>query len=120
MNWEWLLLLGVVSFVSALVLTPLLRDLSLRYGLMDHPDGLRHSHARAVPRTGGLPVALSYLAPLALLLAIPSSGVAAAFKSHSFDWELPVSALIVLATGLLDDIRGLKPSQKLLGVFIAS
>lgn len=120
MNWEWLLLLGVVSFVTALVVTPLLRDLSLRYGLMDHPDGARHSHARSVPRTGGLPVAISYLAPIALLLAVPSSGAAAAFKSYSFDWELPVAALIVLATGLLDDIRGLKPWQKLLGVFIAA
>jgi UDP-GlcNAc:undecaprenyl-phosphate GlcNAc-1-phosphate transferase len=120
MNWEWLLLLGVVSFVTALVVTPLLRELSLRYGLMDRPDDARHSHVKAVPRTGGLPVAISYLAPFALLLALPSSGATAAFKSYPFDWELPVAALVVLGTGLLDDVRGLNPWQKLLGVLIAS
>jgi len=119
MNW-WLLLLGAVSFVTALVVTPLLRELSLRYGLMDLPDGARHSHLKAVPRTGGLPVAISYLTPFVLLLALPSSSVAAALKNIPFDWELPVAAFVVLGTGLLDDVRGLKPWQKLLGVLIAS
>lgn len=120
MNWLWLLLLGAVSFVTALIVTPLVRELSLRYGLMDHPDGVRHFHVKAVPRTGGLPVAISYLAPFVLLLALQFSGVAAALKNLPFDWELPVAALVVLITGLLDDIRGLKPWQKLLGVLIAS
>ena len=120
MNWEWLLLLGAVSFVTALVVTPLLRDLSLRYGLMDRPDDVRHSHIKAVPRTGGLPVVISYLVPFALLFALPSLNAAAAFKSYAFSWELPVAALVVLCTGLLDDIRGLSPWQKLLGVLIAS
>jgi len=119
MAWWWLLL-GAVSFVTALVVTPLLRKLSVRYGLIDRPDDVRHFHARPVPRTGGLPVAISYLAPFALVLALPSSSATAALKSYPFDWQLPVAALVVLGTGLLDDIRGLNPWQKLLGVFIAS
>ena len=95
-------------------------ETSVRYGLMDQPDDERHSHATAVPRTGGLPVAISYLAPFALLLALPSSNVTAALKDYPFGWQLPVAALLVLGTGLLDDIRGLNPWQKLLGVLVAS
>lgn len=120
MNWLLLLFLGAVSFVTALVVTPLLREVSLRFGLTDQPDGVRHFHVKAVPRIGGLPVAISYLTPFALLLALRFSGASAVLKNLPFHWELPVAALVVLSTGLLDDIRGLKPWQKLLGVLLAS
>jgi UDP-GlcNAc:undecaprenyl-phosphate GlcNAc-1-phosphate transferase len=116
----WLLLLGAVSVVTALIVTPLVRELSLRYGLVDQPDQERHFHAKAVPRTGGLAVAISYLAPFGLLLAIPSARAAAGLSNLHIDWRLPVAALLVLGIGLLDDIRGLNPWQKLLGLLIAS
>jgi len=119
MYW-WLLLLGSVSFITALIATPLLRHLSLRFGLVDHPDGKRHCHLKAVPRTGGVALAISYLAPFALLLALPSAHPVVTLANLPFDWKLPVAALVVLGVGLLDDIRGLKPWQKLLGSLIAA
>ena len=115
-----LLLLGVVSLLTALIVTPLVRELSLRYGLLDQPDQERHFHAKAVPRTGGLAVAISYLVPFLLLLAVPSSGMPALISSLHIDWRLPPAALLVFGIGLVDDIRGLNPWQKLLGLSIAS
>src|SRR3954468_3766759 len=116
----WLLLLGAVSAITALIVTPLVRELSLRYGLVDQPDQERHLHAKAVPRTGGLSIAISYVAPFILLFAIPSARTAAALSGLHLDWKLPAATLLVLGIGLLDDIRGLNPWQKLLGLLIAS
>ena len=38
-----LAVLASVSFLLALILTPLCRNLSWRFGMVDRPDGLRRS-----------------------------------------------------------------------------
>ena len=77
-----------VAFFFALILTPLVRNLSHRAGVLDHPDGDRKHHTTSVPRTGGLAVALSYALALAFLLVAPyrnltidlTAGMSTAFR----------------------------------------
>jgi UDP-GlcNAc:undecaprenyl-phosphate GlcNAc-1-phosphate transferase len=110
-----LIFLSLSSLLLGLALTPLVRDLCLRAGLVDSPDGRRKTHARPVPRTGGIPIAISYLASVALLLTSPLAARSVLAEQLPLAWKLlPCSALIFL-TGLADDIAGLKPWQKLAG-----
>ena len=48
--------LAFASFVLSLFLTPLVRNLALRVGLVDRPDDQRKTHKTPVPRVGGIAV----------------------------------------------------------------
>src|SRR5438477_1659484 len=112
-----LVLTGVASLLIVLVVTPICRNLFLRFGVVDQPDQDRKLHSRAVPRVGGIPVALAYIIPFGILLLLPSRETTLLTAQLPFRWELPVGAAVVFAAGLLDDIYGLKPWKKLLVQF---
>jgi UDP-GlcNAc:undecaprenyl-phosphate GlcNAc-1-phosphate transferase len=110
-----------IAFLFALILTPVIRDAANRLGLVDKPDSVRKLHLGSVPRLGGVPVALAYTLALVFLAVAPyrnltfdiPHGIAAALKLA------PAAALIFLV-GLMDDLRGLRPWQKLLGEVAAA
>src|SRR4051812_5157283 len=110
-----LFFLGLASFVLSLLLTPLVRNLFRRLGIMDHPDDLRKLHGSAIPRVGGIAVAVSYILSFAILLASNLKGGGVVFSALPFAWHLFPAAGVIFALGLLDDIVGLKPWQKLVG-----
>src|SRR6266487_3004448 len=107
--------LGLISFISALVLTPLTRNLFLRWGLVDQPSGGRKIHATPIPRIGGIAIVLSITIAGAISAA---AGVWQPFlynpSIQSLIRLLP-AAYIIFLVGLLDDVFTLKPWQKLLG-----
>lgn len=110
-----LLFLAVTAFTFSLLLTPLCRNLFRRWGLLDHPDGGRKQHRRAVPKLGGVPILLACAAAYALLLAMPFQGGGIVESGLPLVWMLLPAVGIVFLTGLADDLRGLKPWQKLAG-----
>jgi UDP-GlcNAc:undecaprenyl-phosphate GlcNAc-1-phosphate transferase len=115
-----ILSLGLFAFVFSLALTPLVRDTFRKLGVMDEPDGTRKIHTAAVPRVGGIAIALSYLAAFGVVLALPFSYRAAVWRALPDVWMLFVAAGIVFATGLVDDLFGLRPWQKLSGQLLAA
>src|SRR5262245_23486861 len=58
------------SFVLCSFLTPVARALARRYDLVDHPDGRRKIHSRAIPVAGGLAVFFSGLLTLVFALTV--------------------------------------------------
>jgi UDP-GlcNAc:undecaprenyl-phosphate GlcNAc-1-phosphate transferase len=114
-----LLIAGVVAFVLCLILTPLVRDVFLRIGLVDTPDGARKVHPRPVPRAGGISVAISYAAALAAAYWAALQTKAAFDHNLVLVWRLLPAAALVFGTGLLDDLVGLKPWHKLAGIIAA-
>ena len=107
--------ISTFAFVLSLLLTPLVRDAFVRRGLVDQPDGGRKFHDRAVPRAGGIPIAISYAAAFAVLLALPARG-GSVFERHlPAVLSLLPSAGVIFLIGLVDDLRGLLPWQKLAG-----
>lgn len=107
--------LGVLAFLVCFIATPLVRDLFLRLDIVDHPDGDRKLHVRPIPRIGGIPIALSYAAALGLMLIFAPEGARIRIQHEQLVWALlPATALIFLV-GLVDDLRGLRPWQKLAG-----
>src|SRR5437773_252249 len=105
--------LAFVSFFCSLVLTPLCRDAFRRLGLVDRPDGARKLHRDPIPRGGGVPIAMSYLASFGVLLLMPlNAGDLIERYFPQIVLLLPAVGL-VFVTGLLDDLMGLRPWQKL-------
>src|ERR1700687_2451993 len=118
----WVLFgVGSIAFLFSLLATPLVRRFAERFELLDHPDASRKLHAQPVPRIGGVAVAIGYSLALAFAIFAP-------FRNPNVDIGRAlgrVSALIpavvvIFATGLLDDLVGLKPWQKLLGQVAAA
>lgn len=96
-------LLGATVLV--LVLTPLVARIAPRIGGVDDNQDRPRIHARPVPRIGGVAIVAGILIPAALLVDVegPYLGIL-------------IGTLGVALLGLVDDLRGLRPSVKLVGV----
>ena len=106
-------LLICTSFLFALLLTPLIRDAALACGLVDRPDDKRHLHAHSIPRLGGVAILIAYLAAVGVVLLFPLSAGRFMRAGLPLASKVTLAALVVFAAGLTDDVRGLKPWQKL-------
>jgi UDP-N-acetylmuramyl pentapeptide phosphotransferase/UDP-N-acetylglucosamine-1-phosphate transferase len=95
-------MVGALAFGLALALTPALRGLARRFGLLDRPNR-RSSHATVVPRAGGAAVAVAVLAGLAPVTAFWSGNAAAVL----------LGSLALGAIGLADDRFGLSPALRM-------
>src|SRR5437763_8357202 len=108
--------LGILSALFSLALTPWFRDLALRLGWVDQPDAERKLHDTPVPRIGGVPIVLACAASFGVLLLAGLDGKISVQLPLPLLGKLLPAALIVFATGLSDDLGGLKPYQKLAGL----
>lgn len=111
--------LAVAALCYSLLLTPAIRNLSLRLGLVDEPDNIRKFHTRKIPRVGGIAVILSYLLAFITLLMTPG------FRENPLvelpgKWWLLAALSVVFATGLVDDLLALLPKHKMAGQVLAS
>jgi UDP-GlcNAc:undecaprenyl-phosphate/decaprenyl-phosphate GlcNAc-1-phosphate transferase len=115
-----LLFLLIISFALSLVLTPLVRTALRRVNIVDVPDGSRRLHSKPVARGGGAAVVLSFALSYVLLMILPFGGKVVVASGLQFALHLMPAVLVMFATGIVDDIRGLKPWQKLLGQALAA
>ncbi len=115
-----LLLLAGTAFLTALLLTPLLRNLFLRRGLVDTPDGKRKVHAKAIPRVGGIAIMIAYLVAFGALMLAGLHGSSFVRADLSLIWRLLPVVGLVFFVGLLDDLFVLKPYQKFAVQFLAA
>ncbi|GAC1355875.1 MAG: hypothetical protein NVSMB3_01550 [Acidobacteriaceae bacterium] len=112
--------LGLTAFLLCLIATPLCRDLFLRLNIVDHPDADRKFHLKPIPRIGGIPIVLSYAGALGLMIAFAPHGARISIQHSRLLWSLLPAAAVIFTTGLLDDLVGLKPKQKLAGQLLAA
>jgi UDP-GlcNAc:undecaprenyl-phosphate GlcNAc-1-phosphate transferase len=95
----------LASAAIVLVLAPVVARLAHRVGALDVPTDRPRVHSRPVPRIGGLAIVAG--------IAIPG----AAFVADNGPYlGILIGTVCVAALGLVDDIRGLRPSTKLAGV----
>ena len=91
------------TFLLALFLTPILRDIFRAYHLVDRP-GFRKIHAYPIPRLGGVAIAAAY-----------ASGLLGFKVGNDLAWEVLPGAGVIFTIGLLDDFVNLPAWYKLLG-----
>ncbi len=102
---------AMIAFAVAGALTPLFRNLCREWGFVDLPGG-RKIHDTPVPRIGGVPVAIAYVSALL--------SIQGAFDGRDLVWRLIPGVVVILAIGLMDDLRGLAPLNKLAGQVLAA
>ena len=102
----WIAML--VSFVMAILITPLVRRFAFFIGAVDHPNA-RKVHLRTMPRIGGLAIFISFFIGYALLL--PTS---------RYNEAILIGSAVILITGLVDDRFQLTARVKLMGQIIAT
>ena len=112
--------LGGLSLLLALAMTPFVRDTIGHLGFLDQPDGVRKKHVTPVPRVGGIAIAFSYALTFAVALILPFSYTYVLHNALPQIWRLSLVASVVFATGVLDDLLGLKAWQKLMGLGAAA
>jgi UDP-GlcNAc:undecaprenyl-phosphate GlcNAc-1-phosphate transferase len=88
--------------------------------VMDHPDGARKVHGEPIPRGGGLPILVACAGAYGLLLLLPLNASGTVERSLPLVRALLPAVLLMFLTGLLDDVFGLKPWQKLAGQMAAA
>ena len=104
-------LLALVACVLTLAVTPLVRARSIAAGWLDRPDQRRKFHARAIPRTGGVAVMVSYAGACVAALWLAGAENAAPVL------RLLPGAGVIFVVGLLDDRFDLEPWHKLAAEF---
>jgi UDP-N-acetylmuramyl pentapeptide phosphotransferase/UDP-N-acetylglucosamine-1-phosphate transferase len=108
----------LASLVLSLTLTPPVRALARRLGMVDQPD-TRRIHTHPTPRAGGVAIFIAFHATILLCMLIfpgvfrPVYGID---KLTAFFW----ASLLLLGVGLLDDALSLKPYVKLVGQIAAA
>jgi UDP-GlcNAc:undecaprenyl-phosphate/decaprenyl-phosphate GlcNAc-1-phosphate transferase len=110
-----LFFLSFVSFALSLVLTPVFGRYFRRINVVDRPDGTRKLHQREVPSAGGIPIGVAFVVSYLVLLVLPSNEATLIRSGLPFIWRLLPAIGLVFLTGLLDDLWGLSPLQKLAG-----
>jgi UDP-GlcNAc:undecaprenyl-phosphate GlcNAc-1-phosphate transferase len=104
------LLILLIAFCIAMGLTPAIRRLAVRLGIVDNPNA-RKIHAQPIPLLGGLAIYLAFTVAL--------------FVLGDREYVLQVVGIFSGATlcsflGLWDDRRGLSPLLKLGGQIVAA
>lgn len=104
----------IASFLCAIVLTPLVRSLAIKFDIVDHPDGHRKLHGRIIARAGGTAVLISVL--LVCSGALLRYDISALDSTHLVPFIALLSVMVgIWLLGLADDIWTLRGRQKLLG-----
>ena len=113
-----------VAFLSALmtstVLTLVVRNRSLAWGLVDEAASSRKIHTRPIPRLGGIAIVGGFFTPLAALFIV-DTGVGRTFLGQpGVVWGLMGGGLTIAALGLYDDLCGAGARPKFLIQFLVA
>lgn len=109
----------VIAFLLAAALTPSVRRLALRLGVVDKPDGHRKLHGRTVPLGGGVAVFLSMIFAIGAGMLFETPWSQALRGDPSFLIAIGGSSLLIVIIGLVDDRFELRGRQKLIGQIVA-
>jgi UDP-GlcNAc:undecaprenyl-phosphate/decaprenyl-phosphate GlcNAc-1-phosphate transferase len=117
------MLLGLtfaVALTTALIATPIVRDLSIRLALLDEPGGRKVHHA-PVPRLGGVAMVVAFLVSLGVMsLAADEVGIDVTRMASDRIAAIVAGTAILAAVGVVDDLRGMRAVVKLTAQIIAA
>ncbi len=115
---------ALIAFLFALAssfgLTPLLRALALRLGLLDHALIARKVHGMPMPRLGGVAIVVGFVGTIAVLVELEPGAVLLAGARDRTLLALVAGGLCIAALGIYDDVRGADATVKLTVQLVAA
>lgn len=98
-----IILMVLFTFLISALIMPFIKNLANQIGAVDVPR-TRHIHKKIMPKLGGLGIFISFLIGY-MIFGEPSSRMNA----------ILIGSFIIIITGVIDDIKELKPLHKFLG-----
>jgi UDP-GlcNAc:undecaprenyl-phosphate GlcNAc-1-phosphate transferase len=105
-----------VAVMVTWVLTPAVWRLAIRWGAVVLPDE-RRVHLRPTPTLGGIAMLAGFLAAMAVAYKLPY--FRPVFEGSSEPLGVVVAAVVILAVGVLDDLREVSAPAKVAGQVLA-
>jgi len=128
--------LALVAMGVSLIATPIFRAVAYRRKIVDRPDALLKPHARPVAYLGGVGIWLGMMTGLSCYLAVmPAVGARWAGVLRDISrfnvlslltnplWNLlgiMLSSTVIMIVGLMDDLKDIRPRQKIAGQVVAA
>ncbi len=98
----------VFPFLLSIYIIPILIKIAFRFNILDNPDGNIKTHKRPTPYLGGFALYIPFIATLAITFPF----------ENQILWLL-LGVTLLLFVGFVDDLRVLRPAQKIFGQIIA-
>ena len=122
--WGDIAIAFLLAFIVSFMATPWSIKIAKKVGAVDIPKDDRRMRNNSMPKLGGMAVILGFLFSLVYLLIVMSiEGSINLFGYEQYGKKLLgilLGIIIIAITGILDDIKTLKPYQKLLGQVLAA
>lgn len=100
----------LTSLIIPLLITPMVMVLANKIGAVDRPNSNRKIHTKCTPRLGGLSIYISFIVTIALNYNILDNHLKG----------LLVGSLLIVACGILDDMKELTYKTKLVFQILAA
>lgn len=100
----------LVAFLLSFLLTPFAKKLAIKFGAIDVPKDDRRVHTKPIPRMGGLAIYLAFTISMFLFSDIAFQKLLGIF----------IGSTILVVMGIVDDIKPLRASLKLVIQLIAA
>ena len=98
-------LLGTLSLLTVSLLTPIMRYVAKRYGVVDAPSESHKTHKNPVPYLGGVAIALGVV----MVTYVASLASDVSRETFLLASSVLIPAIIMGIVGLIDDLRKLSP-----------
>lgn len=98
----------LITFISSLILVPLIKDIAIHINAMDIPDK-RKVHKKPMPRLGGLAIFLSFLVGYMFFAPLTTQMI-----------SILIGSFLIILLGIIDDIKPLKATTKLWGQILVA
>ena len=114
------LMIFALAMMGCVLATPLVTWIALWVGAIDRPDHFRRIHQGAIPRLGGLGLALGLATGMVLPhISSLSRFVSLVLPDPHHEWAILLAAVVILVVGFIDDTRSIGPRMKLVGQALA-
>lgn len=122
--WGNIAIAFLIAFIVSFMATPYTIKIAEKVGAVDIPKDKRRMHHRAMPKFGGPAVILGFLVSVIYLLIIMSiEDSIDLFSAENYFIKLIgifLGIIVISITGIIDDIKTIKPLTKLAGQLIAA
>ncbi|MDA3793290.1 MAG: MraY family glycosyltransferase [Elusimicrobia bacterium] len=123
MQFEFYILTFIISAFFSLLFTPIVGSFAIKYGALDQPSG-RKVHRKPIPLWGGVGVFIAVFGTIFIMGRVNSDfsrllAKDSEYLKHIFE-GIFVSSIVVTVLGIVDDLKGVIPTTKLLGQIIAA
>lgn len=109
----------VIACVAAAIITPFTIRLAFRVGAVDIPKDERKIHAKAMPRIGGLAFIFGFMVATFIMFVCCEIDKTINLVDVNL-LGFYAGAFIIVITGFMDDVKGIKPVVKLAGQLLAA